>query len=115
MNILLQIFSFLFAIMLLVSLHEFGHMWVARKVGVKVLRYSIGFGKPIFKWQGKTGTEYVIAPIPLGGYVRLVDEREMEVAEADKPFAFNRKPIFSRFLVLVAGPVMNWLLALILF
>lgn len=115
MTIFLQIFSFLFAILLLVSVHEFGHMWVARKVGVKVLRFSIGFGKPIFLWHGKDGTEYVIAWIPLGGYVRLLDEREMEVPAAEKHMAFNRKPLFSRFLVLLAGPLTNWLLAILLY
>lgn len=115
MNILLPIFSFIFAILLLVSLHEFGHFWVARKLGVKVLRFSIGFGRPIFLWHGKDGTEYAIAWLPLGGYVRLLDEREMEVPAAEKHLAFNNKPLLTRFLVLVAGPLMNWVLALLLF
>lgn len=68
--------SFLVAIIILVTVHEFGHFWVARKVGVKVLRFSVGFGKPIFRWHDRVGTEYVIAAIPLGGYVKMLDERE---------------------------------------
>lgn len=115
MGIVSQIVAFLFAIFLLVTVHEYGHFWVARRFGIKAIRFSIGFGKPIWRWLGKDGTEYVIAMLPLGGYVRLVDEREGEVAEADKPFAFNRKPVWIRFLVVLAGPVTNWLLAILLF
>jgi regulator of sigma E protease len=114
-NILLQIFAFLFAIFLLVTIHEFGHFWVAKRAGIKVLRFSIGFGKTLWKRQGKDGTEYVIALLPLGGYVRLLDEREGPVSEAEKHLAFNRKPLLSRFLVLLAGPLTNLILGVIIF
>lgn len=115
MGILLQILAFLFAIFLLVTVHEYGHFWIARRFGVKTLRFSIGFGKPLWRRLGKDGTEYVIAWLPLGGYVRLCDEREGKVAEADRPFAFNRKPVWVRFLIVLAGPVTNWLLAIFAF
>lgn len=115
LDILSQILAFLFAIFLLVTVHEYGHFWVARRFGIKTIRFSVGFGKPLWRWLGKDGTEYVIAMLPLGGYVRLADEREGEVAEADKPYAFNRKPVWVRFLVVLAGPVTNWLLAIVAF
>ncbi len=107
------IFFTIVALGVLVSFHEFGHFWVARRCGVKVLRFSIGFGKPILRWTDKTGTEFVIAWLPLGGYVRMVDEREDEVDEADLPYAFNRKPVWQRMAVVVAGPVANFVLAVV--
>ncbi len=88
--------GFLVAIAILVSVHEFGHFWVARKLGVKVLKFSIGFGKSIFTWKRKNDpTEYVIGLIPLGGYVKMLDEREAEVPEEEKGQAFNRKSLGS--------------------
>ena len=103
------------ALGVLVSFHEFGHFWVARRCGIKVIRFSIGFGRPIVSWLDKTGTEYVIAWIPLGGYVRMVDEREEDVAPEDLPYAFNRKPLWQRMAVVLAGPVANFVLAVALF
>jgi regulator of sigma E protease len=103
--------SFLVAIIILVTVHEFGHFWVARKVGVKVLRFSVGFGKPIFRWYDRVGTEYVIAAIPLGGYVKMLDEREGEVAEAERPFSFNQQTLWRRVVIVAAGPVANLVLA----
>src|SRR5437762_6164088 len=97
---------FVIAVGLLVTVHEFGHFWVARKLGFKVLRFSVGFGKPIFKKVGRAPdhTEYVIAAIPLGGYVRMVDERDGTVETADLPRAFGSKPPWQRILVMLAGP-----------
>ncbi|PPD04300.1 MAG: RIP metalloprotease RseP [Methylobacter sp.] len=107
---------FIIAISILVSIHEFGHFWVARKMGVKVLRFSIGFGKIIWSYQKQPGaTEYVISAIPLGGYVKMVDEREAEVAPEDLPYAFNRQPLWPRIAIVSAGPLFNLLLAVFLF
>ncbi len=116
MDFLHTLFYFLVAISVLVSIHEFGHFWVARKVGVKVLRFSIGFGKVLYSFQ-KTpeATDYVISAIPLGGYVKMVDEREGEVNEADLPYAFNRQPLWARTAIVAAGPLFNLALAVALF
>lgn len=100
---------------LLITFHEFGHFWVARKCGVKVLRFSIGFGKPLIQWKDKQGTEYVIAMIPLGGYVKMLDEREGDVSPEELSQAFNRKPVLQRIAVVAAGPLANFLLAVVLY
>ena len=97
----------------LVAIHEYGHFWVARRCGVKVLRFSIGFGKPLFSWHDKQGTEYVVAAIPLGGYVKMLDEREGEVAPGELSQAFNRKPVLQRIAVVAAGPLANFALAIV--
>jgi regulator of sigma E protease len=99
----------------LVTFHEFGHYWVARRCGVKVLRFSIGFGKALWSRRGKDGTEYVIAAIPLGGYVKMLDEREGDVAASDLDQAFNRQSVFKRIAIVIAGPVANLLLCVGLF
>lgn len=115
MSILHNIFFFVIAIGVLVAFHEFGHYWVARKMGVKVLRFSIGFGKPLFTWKRTIGTdtiEYVLAAIPLGGYVKMLDEREGNVADADKHRAFNNQPLYSRTAIVAAGPIFNFILAI---
>ncbi len=101
----------LVALGVLVTFHEFGHFWVARRCGVKVLRFSVGFGKPLWSWRGKDGTEYAIAAIPLGGYVRMLDEREGDVPTHQLPLAFNRKPVLQRMAIVAAGPLANLLLA----
>ncbi len=95
----------------LVSIHEFGHFWVARRCGVKVLRFSIGFGKPLYTRVDKYGTEFVIAALPLGGYVKMLDEREGEVAEHELPYTFNRQPVAQRIAIAAAGPVANFIFA----
>ena len=100
---------------ILVAIHEFGHFWVARRCGVRVLRFSIGFGKPLWRRRGADGTEYVVAAVPLGGYVKMLDEREAPVAEADLPYAFNRKPVSSRIAIVAAGPLANFGLAIAAF
>ena len=116
MDILHTLFYFIIAIGVLVSIHEFGHFWVARKVGVKVLRFSIGFGKVLGTYRKSADdTEYVLSAIPLGGYVRMVDEREGQVAPEDLPFAFNRQPLLARTAIVAAGPLFNLGLAVVLF
>jgi regulator of sigma E protease len=117
MKILVFIAAFLVAISILVAVHEFGHYWVAKKLGFKVLRFSIGFGKPLFTHIGKDPdrTEYCLAAIPLGGYVKLLDEREGDVAAAELPRSFTRRPIVHRVAVLLAGPAMNLLFAALLY
>ncbi len=116
MDFLHTFFYFVITIGVLVSFHEFGHFWTARKVGVKVLRFSVGFGKVLWSYQKKSDTtEYVLSAIPLGGYVKMVDEREGEVKEDDFPFAFNRQPLWARIAIVVAGPVFNLVLAVFLF
>ena len=104
--------AFVITLGILVSIHEFGHFWVARRCGVKVLRFSVGFGKALWRRTDRQGTEYVIAAIPLGGYVKMLDEREGPVPDADKEFAFNRKPVLSRIAIVAAGPIANFLLAI---
>ena len=101
----------LVALGVLVTFHEFGHFWVARRCGVKVLRFSIGFGRPLWTRHGKDGTEYVVAALPLGGYVRMLDEREDHVAAHQLDQAFNRKPVLQRMAIVAAGPAANLLLA----
>lgn len=105
--------SFILALGILVTVHEYGHFWVARKAGVKVLRFSIGFGKPLVKWYDKHQTEYVIAAIPLGGYVKMLDERVDDVPERERHLAFNNKPVLSRIAVVAAGPIANFLFAIV--
>jgi regulator of sigma E protease len=109
--------AFLVAISILVAVHEFGHYWVAKKLGFKVLRFSIGFGKPLLTRVGKDAdrTEYCLAAIPLGGYVKLLDEREGEVDAAELHRSFTRRPVFQRVAVLLAGPAMNLLFASLLY
>jgi len=108
---LLQILAYVVVISVLVTVHEFGHFWVARRLGFKVLRFSIGFGRPLLMRVGRDGTEYVLSAIPLGGYVRLADERDAPVDEADLPRAFTRRPIPHRIAVLLAGAGANFLFA----
>ena len=108
--------SFVAALTILIAVHEFGHFWVARRLGVKVLRFSIGFGRAIWRRQSGPGaTEFVVSAVPLGGYVRMVDEREGPVAAEDLPRAFNRQPLASRAAIVLAGPLANFLLAIALY
>lgn len=99
---------------ILVTFHEFGHYWVARRCGVRVLRFSVGFGRPLFTRVGKDGTEYVIAALPLGGYVKMLDERETEVAPAQRHESFNSKTVGQRIAIVAAGPIANLLLCIAL-
>ena len=97
---------------ILVTIHEFGHFWVARRCGVKVLRFSIGFGKPLWRWRDRTGTEFAVAAIPLGGYVKMLDEREGNVPEELLPQSFTRQSVGKRIAIIAAGPIANFLLAI---
>ncbi|MBT8449901.1 MAG: RIP metalloprotease RseP, partial [Gammaproteobacteria bacterium] len=115
LDILWNIGSFIVALGILVTIHEYGHFWVARRCGVKVLKFSVGFGKSIWSHRGKDGTVYTVAAIPLGGYVKMLDEREGTVAPADLPRAFNKQPVTSRIAIVAAGPLANFLLAIFIY
>ena len=113
MDILYTVVITLATLALLIAIHEYGHFWVARRCGVKVLRFSIGFGTSLFSWRDRQGTEYSIGAIPLGGYVKMLDEREGEVPESELDMAFNRKSTLQRIAVVGAGPLANLLLAIV--
>jgi len=115
MSALYMIVGTLVALGVLVTFHEFGHFWVARRCGVRVLRFSVGFGMPLVKWHDRKGTEYVIAAIPLGGYVKMLDEREGDVPPELADQSFNRKTVYQRIAIVIAGPVANFLLAIVFF
>jgi regulator of sigma E protease len=115
MNMLQMILVTIVTIGVLVTFHEYGHYWAARRCGVKVLRFCVGFGKPIWSWRDRTGTEFAIAAIPLGGYVKMLDERESEVPPELLSQSFNRKPVGQRIAIVAAGPIANFLLAIALY
>ncbi len=116
MSIFEYIIPFVVGLGLLILIHELGHYSVARWCDVKVLRFSVGFGRPLFKWRaGKDGTEWVLALFPLGGYVKMLDEREGEVAAAELPRAFTQQSVWRRFAIVAAGPLANLLLAVLLY
>ena len=115
-NLFITIGAFVVALGLLIAFHELGHYLVARWLGVKVLRFSLGFGAPIAVWRlGRDRTEWAIAAFPLGGYVKMADEREAPVAVEDLPRAFNRQSVYRRFAIVVAGPLANFVLAIALY
>ncbi|MCL9782167.1 sigma E protease regulator RseP [Vibrio sp. S4M6] len=105
--------SFIVALGVLVSVHEYGHFWVARRCGVKVEKFSIGFGKSLWSRVGKDGTEYSVCVIPLGGYVKMLDGRIDDLTEEQKPFAFDHKTLWQRTAIVAAGPIFNFLLAIV--
>lgn len=107
--------SFVVTLGVLISVHEYGHFWVARRCGVKVLRFSVGFGKPLFSWRDKHNTEFVIAGIPFGGYVKMLGEPGSEVSESDKAVSFIHKPVYQRIAIVAAGPVVNLVFAILLY
>ncbi len=109
---LFYVLAFVVALGILVAIHEYGHFWTARTLGVKVLRFAVGFGRPIWKRTGADGTEYVVAMVPLGGYVKMLDEREGDVAPEDVDRAFNRQSVWTRIAIVAAGPIANFLLAI---
>ena len=113
LDVIWSVAAFIVAIGVLISFHEFGHFWVARRLGVKVLRYSIGFGRPLWQRVGRDGVEYVVAALPLGGYVKMLDEREGDVPPADAGRAFNRQSPARRIAIVAAGPLANFLLAIV--
>jgi len=116
MSLLIKLVSFAFAIGLLVAFHELGHYWVARLCNVKVLRFSLGLGKPLYSRRiGKDQTEWAVAAFPVGGYVKMLDEREGDVDASEAHRAFNRQSVGKRFAIVVAGPIANFLLAIFLY
>lgn len=115
MSALYMLFGTLVALGVLVTIHEFGHFWVARRCGVKVLRFSVGFGSPLLRWHDRQGTEFVVAAIPLGGYVKMLDEREGDVPAEQIEQSFNRKSVRQRIAIVAAGPIANFLLAILFF
>jgi len=127
---MMTLIAFIVTIGILVTIHEYGHYQVARWCGIRVLRFSIGFGKPLWKKTfGKEGTEFILAAIPLGGYVKMLDERELKQEQDDPAYtgpiiqysetelasAFNRKSVYQRMAVVLAGPMANLLLAVLLY
>ena len=117
MQALITVGAFLLTLGVLVSFHEFGHFVAARACGVRVLRFAIGFGKPLFTYRAKNRTEWVIAAIPLGGYVKLLDGRDhsQQISSGEKKFSFDQKPLWQRSLIVAAGPFANFFLAIALF
>ncbi len=115
-SLLFTLAAFLVALGVLITVHELGHFWVARRLGVRVLRFSIGFGRPLWKRIGRVdATEYVIAAVPLGGYVKMLDEREAPVAQAELPRAFNRQRLAVRVAIVAAGPISNFAFSILAF
>mgnify|MGYP000517662500 CR=1 FL=1 len=112
MDLLHTILSFLLAIIVLVTVHEFGHFYVARLCGVRVLRFSLGFGKVLWRKYDKHGTEFSISALPLGGYVKMLDEREMDVPAHERHLAFNAQPVSRRMAIVAAGPLANLAMAI---
>ena len=112
MQIIETVLALALTLGILVTLHEYGHFWVARRCGVKVLRFSVGFGKPMFSWYDKHGTEFAVAAIPLGGYVKMLDEREGPVPEELREQAFTSKPPGQRIAIAAAGPLANFIFAI---
>lgn len=121
LEIIISIAALIVTLGILVTIHEFGHFWVARRCGVKVLRFSIGFGKAAKTWVGKDGVEYVIAPIPLGGYVKMLGQEDTNVPESSevpasqRHMSFAYKPLWQRMAIVAAGPIANFLLAIFVF
>lgn len=120
-QLVINILALIVTLGILVTIHEFGHFWVARRCGVKVLRFSIGFGKAVKTWTGRDGTEYVIAPIPLGGYVKMLGQEdgtitdENSIPDSQKHMSFSSKPLWQRMAIVAAGPFANFLLAIAVF
>lgn len=112
---MLTLLAFVAALALLIAVHEWGHYRMALACGVKVLRFSIGFGPVVLRWQGRGGTEFTLCLLPLGGYVRMLDEREAEVAASERHLAFNTQPLRARAAIVAAGPLANLVLAVLLY
>ena len=117
MSVITNLGSFLLAVAVLVSFHEFGHFIVARWMGVRVLKFSVGFGRTVWRWQARTLTKPSTRSglVPLGGYVQMLDEREREVEPSQRHLAFNRKSLIRRSAIVLAGPAANLLLAVCLY
>ncbi len=113
MDVIQPILSLILTLGILVTIHEYGHYWVAKKCGVKVLKFSVGFGRAFYSWRNKEGTEFAIASIPLGGYVKMLDEREGPVAPEERHLAFNSKTVSQRIAIASAGPLANFIFAVV--
>ncbi|MGK2889656.1 MAG: sigma E protease regulator RseP [Candidatus Malihini olakiniferum] len=113
MNVLWSLAAFVVVLGVLITVHEFGHFWVARRCGVKVERFSVGFGKALWRWHDRLGTQFVIALIPLGGYVKMLDERVDTVSPEQHHLSFNRKTVWQRAAIISAGPIANFLFAVV--
>src|SRR5690349_206666 len=114
-HFLISIIGIIITIFFVIGTHESAHFIAARLLGVKVLRFSIGFGKTLLRWHDKKGTEYVFALVPLGGYVKMLDESEGEVAKEELHLAYNNQPYYKKFLIVIAGPLTNIFCALVLY
>ncbi|MEE9574659.1 MAG: RIP metalloprotease RseP, partial [Gammaproteobacteria bacterium] len=115
-DFLQYLLALIFTLGVLITFHEFGHFWVARKCDVKILKFSVGFGKPLWTRPfGQDRSEFVIASLPLGGYVQMLDEREAKVSESELHRAFNRKSLAQRTAIVLAGPVFNFIFAIVAF
>ncbi|HEX4938750.1 MAG TPA: RIP metalloprotease RseP [Candidatus Kapabacteria bacterium] len=114
-SLMQTVLAFVVTLGVLIFVHEFGHFWVARRCGVRVLRFSIGFGQPLLKWKDSQDTEYVIAALPLGGYVKMLGEPGSEVSEHLKSQSFAHKTVFQRFAIVAAGPLVNLMFAVVLY
>ena len=115
LSFIVAIIGVVVTILLVIGVHEFGHFIVARWCGIKVVRFSLGFGKVLLKFNDKRGTEYALSAIPLGGYIKMIDESEGDVAPEDLPYAFNRQPIYKRIAVIAAGPLFNFIFAFLIY
>ncbi len=118
-EIIINIAALIVTLGILITIHEYGHFWVARRCGVKVERFSIGFGKPLLRWNGRDGTEYIIAVLPLGGYVKMLGQDDTdvvgEIPQEKQHMAFNYKPLWQRAAIVSAGPIANFLLAILVY
>ncbi|TFH88354.1 sigma E protease regulator RseP [Billgrantia azerbaijanica] len=113
MGLIQNVLAVIVVLGLLITFHEFGHFWVARRCGVKVLRFSVGFGRPLWSRRDRHGTEFAVAAIPLGGYVKMLDEREAPVPPEQRHRAFNNQSVWARIAIVAAGPLANFLLAIV--
>ena len=114
-DFLQTLLAFVVTLGLLIFVHEYGHFWVARRCGVRVIRFSIGFGQPLFKWMDRQGTEFVVAALPLGGFVKMLGEPGSDVDEHQKQYSFAHKTVFQRFAIVSAGPLVNLIFAVLLY
>lgn len=115
LDLIIALIGIILTIFFVVGVHELGHFLVARACGVKVLRFSIGFGKPLYRWKDKKGTEYVLAAVPLGGYVKMLDETEGDVPKEEIHLAYNRQPIYKKLAIVAMGPIANLIFAFFLY
>ena len=104
---IITILATIVALGVLVTVHEFGHYWVAKRCGVRVLRFSVGFGRALYTWKDQSGTEFCVAAIPLGGYVKMLDGREQSLSKEERSEAFDQKTVGQRFAIVAAGPGIN--------